>query len=433
MKFKNTIKYVIIVIIIIFYMASLVAKEFQNDTFFTIAIGENILENGVEKEEKLVWHEGLEFTNPRWLFDLMIATIYNQIGFLGIYLTVIVVAIFQGLLYYYIINKITKKTYLSLFITLIVMYINQNEFTARAQIISFSIFLIEFYCIEELIKTNKNSFLLVLCILPVFLVNLHSSVYPMYFVLLLPYVAEYILEKVPLKKNEKSKIVTDNYSIKKLIIVILIAIISGFITPDSLEPYSYMFKNMNGFSKTFISELQNVNLTQFVYFTIFMMFIISIMIFSKVKIKLRDGLFILGFFLMALNANRCVFFFYLISTICIIRTFDNFIELYKINISFLNYKLKNIILCLLILCIFTSSLSNIFKKINSKYVKATDYPIDLAEYILNNLEVQDMKIYNSFNFGSYLEFKGIPVFIDSRSEMYTEEFNPRNNNSTRLV
>ena len=77
----------------------------------------------------------------------MIATIYNQFGFLGIYLTVIVVAIFQGLLYYYIINKITKKTYLSLFITLIVMYINQNEFTARAQIISFSIFLIEFYCI----------------------------------------------------------------------------------------------------------------------------------------------------------------------------------------------------------------------------------------------------------------------------------------------
>ena len=54
MKFKNTIKYVIIVIIIIFYMASLVAKEFQNDTFFTIAIGENILENGGEKEEKLV-------------------------------------------------------------------------------------------------------------------------------------------------------------------------------------------------------------------------------------------------------------------------------------------------------------------------------------------------------------------------------------------
>ena len=34
-----------------------------------------------------------------------------------------------------------------------------------------------------------------------------------------------------------------------------------------------------------------------------------------------------------------------------------------------------------------------------------------------------MKIFNHFNFGSYLEYKNIPVFIDSRSGMYTEEFN----------
>ena len=34
-----------------------------------------------------------------------------------------------------------------------------------------------------------------------------------------------------------------------------------------------------------------------------------------------------------------------------------------------------------------------------------------------------MHIFNHFNFGSYLEFKGIPVFIDSRSGIYYEEFN----------
>ena len=34
-----------------------------------------------------------------------------------------------------------------------------------------------------------------------------------------------------------------------------------------------------------------------------------------------------------------------------------------------------------------------------------------------------MKIYNHFDFGSYLELRKIPVFIDSRSEMYTKEFN----------
>ena len=78
-------------------------------------------------------------------------------------------------------------------------------------------------------------------------------------------------------------------------------------------------------------------------------------------------------------------------------------------------------------------INNIIDKLNDDYVETKVYPVDATEYILNNLEVNDMRIYNSFNFGSYLEFKGIPVFIDSRSGIYTEEFNPRNNNSTRLV
>ena len=35
-----------------------------------------------------------------------------------------------------------------------------------------------------------------------------------------------------------------------------------------------------------------------------------------------------------------------------------------------------------------------------------------------------MKLFNSFNFGSYLELNGIKAFIDSRSGIFTEEFNP---------
>ena len=34
-----------------------------------------------------------------------------------------------------------------------------------------------------------------------------------------------------------------------------------------------------------------------------------------------------------------------------------------------------------------------------------------------------MRIYNEYNYGSYLVFKGIPVFIDSRAELYTPQFN----------
>lgn len=70
---NEKIKSVLLLLLLILFMVILVNKTFQNDTFFTIAIGQNILENGIETEEKLVWHEGLEFSNPRWLFDILIA------------------------------------------------------------------------------------------------------------------------------------------------------------------------------------------------------------------------------------------------------------------------------------------------------------------------------------------------------------------------
>lgn len=34
-----------------------------------------------------------------------------------------------------------------------------------------------------------------------------------------------------------------------------------------------------------------------------------------------------------------------------------------------------------------------------------------------------MKIYNEYNYGSYLLFRGIPVFVDSRADLYTPQFN----------
>lgn len=66
------IKNILLLVCLMLFTIVFVNKEFPNDTFFTIAIGENILENGIQTEEKLVWHEGLEFTNPRWLFDIVI-------------------------------------------------------------------------------------------------------------------------------------------------------------------------------------------------------------------------------------------------------------------------------------------------------------------------------------------------------------------------
>ena len=60
---------------------------------------------------------------------------------------------------------------------------------------------------------------------------------------------------------------------------------------------------------------------------------------------------------------------------------------------------------------------------NVEIVSNETYPIEATEYIKENLDVEKIKLFNEYNFGSYLLFKDIPVFIDSRADVYDPAFN----------
>ena len=66
-------------------------------------------------------------------------------------------------------------------------------------------------------------------------------------------------------------------------------------------------------------------------------------------------------------------------------------------------------------------------KKNDVFIDESSYPVAAAEYINRTLipEVgkENLRLYNEYNYGSYLLFSGIPVFIDSRADLYSPEFN----------
>ena len=77
----------------------------------------------------------------------------------------------------------------------------------------------------------------------------------------------------------------------------------------------------------------------------------------------------------------------------------------------------------LLLIIFIA-VAQIKPKIDDQFVNPSSYPVEAAEYIKQNLDVNSIRLYNEYNYGSYLLFQGIPVFIDSRADLYAPEFNP---------
>ena len=59
---KEKIKNFILILLIIIFCISLSPITMQNDTYYTIAIGEHILENGIDMQDPFSLHENLPYT-----------------------------------------------------------------------------------------------------------------------------------------------------------------------------------------------------------------------------------------------------------------------------------------------------------------------------------------------------------------------------------
>ena len=426
---KNKKLYIVFSMLLIVIILMTVTKEMQNDTFFTIATGEHILQEGYDNVDHLTWHENLGFYKLRWAFDVAIAFIYNTFGFAGIYAFVVIIASLTALSLFNILLKQKNNIVLSFIATVISMLLMTSNwsFTARGQIISYLLLLLEIYFIEKLISTKQKRYYIIFFVMSALIVNFHASVWYMTIILVLPYLAEAIMHKIMKNKNlEKSKIILEPISIKMLIIVILCLVLGSFISPIGIYTYTYMFKVIGGISSTFISELQQTDIISSIGMILGLIVIDILMLATKSKMKLSDILLFFGLYFMAILARRNQAFLYLIGTIPVVRLITNFFETYdteNILEKVDNLFSKNWVLGCTTIVIVIGLSSNMVTRIREKYVNEKKYPVEAVNFIKENLDYKNLKIYNSFNYGSYLELSGIPAFVDSRSEIFTEEFN----------
>lgn len=426
---ENKKLYVVFTILIIIITALSITRIMQNDTFFTIATGNYILENGYDNFDHLTWHDNLEFYKLRWGFDVTIATIYNLFNFTGIYIFVVLIGCITMVSLFNILLKQKNNIIISFVLTALSTFLMTRiwAFTGRAQIISYLLLLWEVYFIERLINTNKKRYYIILFLISVLIVNFHASVWPMTIILMIPYVAEAIMYKIIKNKNkDKSKFIIESINLKVLISAVVCIIAGSVISPIGTYAYTYMFKTIGGLSSKFISELATTDLLTSLGMVIGLTIVTILLLSTKTKIKLSDFILYFGLFFMAILARRNKPFLYLIGMIVIARLISNFFEMYdKDNILEKANKFfsKNQCLLNLILIILIAISGNIVERYKESYIDKKSYPVEAVNYIKENLDYKNLKIYNSFNYGSYLEFSGIPAFVDSRSEIFCKEFN----------
>ena len=423
-------RYIFIIWICILAIA-VVRKSFQNDTFYTIKIGELIMNNGIDMMDHFSIHT-LPYTYPHWLYDVFIYGIFKLGGYNGIYISTIILFIILLLFGYKLNRQICHNELMAGFTSFICVLAISSFVTARAQLVSYILFLMEIYFIESFLEKGNKKKLIGLVLVSILLCNMHVAVWPFYFILYLPYLAEYIIsklsKKIKIKKENKFTkylkeqiVLEDNPNIKYLFITMIISILTGLFTPLGDTPYTYLIKTMMGNSQKYIQEHQMMDWKSSPFTLIIAGETIFLAFFSKVK--LRDLFMICGLILMNIVSIRHMALLALIGTVCFGRIFSMFIEKYKFKEEIIINILKKRITIILSFIFVIGIFILLFKVTNNNgYISPEVFPVEATKYIKENIDIDNMRLYNDYNFGSYLILNDIPVFIDSRADLYTKPF-----------
>lgn len=507
---KTNLKISILAIIcIIIFCFAISPITLQNDTYYTIKIGEHITQNGIDMQDHFSWHEDLPYTYPHWAYDTGLYLIYNlgqmtgitDGGMLFVYLATTILACILGILIYFTSTKLTKNRIVSFIIAIGSIYLLRNFIAARAQLVSYILFVLAILFIEKFLENKKKRYLIGLVLISIFLANIHVAVWPFFFVIFLPYIAEYViatvadwnvicrinifykkddiksienklkrieknkqknkykteedylnikqkteerLEKAKLvleKANEKLKTVKEksvklrekpfkikiqkNKAVRWLVLVMIVCALTGLLTPIGDTPYTYLVKTMQGTTTSNISEHLPLTLFNDKPTMVVLALLLAILIFTDTKIKLSDLFMIAGLIYMSFMSRRQTSLFVLIGCFIFAKLVTSLINKYdKNNFEKVAKFVSSIFGRIIVICIIAIMSLYFFKpKADDKFVNSTTYPVDAATWMLENLDVQNIKLYNEYNYGSYLVFRGIPVFIDSRADLYAPEFN----------
>lgn len=468
---------IIAIVLIAVFCVVLTPITLQNDTYYTIKIGEHIVNNGIDMKDPYSWHQDLAYTYPHWAYDVCTYFIYNTFGMTGIYITTCILTVILGISLYFVNTKLAKNKIISFIVTIGAMYFIRGYIAARAQLLTFILFVLTIFFIEKFLETRKKRFGVGLIIIPIIIANFHVAVFPFYFILYLPYIGEYILANIAemiiyqkikkisiktkmrlLSKEEKNKekikklknelLILDekadkikikrskelqnpykirlnkNKNVKWLILIMVICIFTGLLTPLGDTPYTYLLKTMQGNTTQNINEHLPMTISNETEVMCVLIGFLAIMTFTKVKIRLCDLFMLGGLFYLMISSRRQVTMFMLICSVIFNKFIVELIQTYtKIKLENVEKKVTSIIGILVVTILILVWCYYLVKdKKDDKYIDESTYPVQACDYIIQNVDLEQSKFYNEYNYGSYMLYRGIPVFIDSRADLYAPEF-----------
>ena len=400
---KNKLFILYFVLILCFSLFSLVFFVYDSDYFWHIKAGEVMVKNSkILTHDVFSWYmNGKYWFSHEWLFEVLIygmSTIFSKYHvYIYCFLTFLMLQLMPFLTNRESYLKNIPFSMLWISLSAILFFFLQ----ARPHMISFCLFSITLLILYDIYNNEKSKKYLFFPLISLCWVNFHGGSSN------LVYLLPVLFLVAGLFSFESSKISAKRYTktqIKKYILCIILGFFPLFLNPHGVKMILYPYQNMGNsvmlanIVEWHCSDLNN--LSHYPYFLlVFLIFII--LIFSKKKIRFLD--FILFLFTLYLGLKSIIFwpFIYISMSYCIWY----YIPKRKLDTgtSFVLVSLSVIFVSLFLL----------FKPGTVNY-KILD---DKAINVLKKEKVE--RLFNYYDYGGYLIYKDVLVFMDGRADLYS--------------
>lgn len=401
--------------------------ELDTDFYHILNSGKWIWENKTFMHENVTFvGEGYQTVVQQWLYSVCMYAFYLLGGVTGVKVFAaiqLVVLIFVMNKYLKLQNVRFKNSLLAIAASLLV---TQVYIQVRPQMISLILIYLQLYILEKFRQTRKTGILYLLPVLTLLEANLHCTFWIFHYVFILPYVVPFNrLSKALFKKETFVQDTT--IKIKPLILPMLLMAGSVFINPYGAKGVTCLLYQ-GSLSLIEVGELQPLHILSEYFLYLVLGIIATVILIIKKKITSSTLYTVIGTSLIYIISRRNIIF-YSIGILFILKDVFNCLNTDKFY-TFVNKlagKEKAVVaICMAIILSFSTV------GVAGKFVDKGDLPNDseftpvyAIKYLEENEdELSELRIFTTFNAGSYFLYKGVGrVYVEAKTEGFAEGVN----------
>lgn len=408
----------------------------DTDSYFLAATGRYILESGeIPKISPFVIHSDFQLIVQQWVVCVLNYVLYEGFGLMGMLIWSFGTLVVTETLIYKYLSLFTDNTRVKLYAMLLCSILIMGFCNVRPTSISMNILLAEMIVLERFWQDKSKRSLIALPFLSLGLINCHAAMWLMMFVLMLPYLVPG-LKSILSIKEVKNKFNNDteyreNFKLDvskrlQLFTWAAISFMFGTLNPNGLKGMLYTLYSYGGVSNdNFISEMKSATVFSIWGALIILSAVVIALYIYKFRSELQwDKVYLaLGTWLLAAKNLRSTWMLVIGTAPLLVMLVQDCIG----NTVKMKYKPKDYkILALAYTIALGTVLVMVTPGIQIRNTTDSDkVPVLAADYLdsLPEDEKDDIVLYTGFNNGSYMEWRGYKVYLDSRAESFLKKLN----------